>query len=250
VSRIGVISDIHGNLHALRAVLADIETVGVDGIVCLGDVVGYGPHPGECLELVQECCMGCVMGNHEEAVLNPEQGVFFNPQAQAALEFTVSRLEPHHLKIIEDMPCWANLESGTVCVHDAPVPVPCPGYVSSTEIAARVLVSMTDTRCLFGHTHVPAAFSIRKGAPESSARRLVPFADEPIRFRGDWNYLLNPGSVGQPRDDDWRASWGILDQGRRCFSIRRVAYEVGLVQSEIELAGLPAMLGSRLRIGA
>ena len=250
MSRIGVISDIHGNLHALRAVLDDLDSTGVDGIICLGDVVGYGPHPGECLELVQERCMGCVRGNHEEAVLDPEQGVNFNPQARAALAYTVSRLEPHHLEIIEKMPCWANLDAGTVCVHDAPVPVPCPGYVSSTEVAARVLVSMTDTCCLFGHTHVPAVFTIQRGAPESTARRLVPFVDEPISFRSESNYLLNPGSVGQPRDDDWRASWGLLDQARGSFSIRRVGYEVGLVQSEIVSVGLPTMLGSRLRVGA
>lgn len=248
--RLGVVSDIHGNLHALQAVLADIDSVGVDMVICLGDVVGYGPNPGECLELVEQRCAHCVIGNHEEALLRPSEATRFNAQARRALEYTTSRLTPAQLEIIDKMPCWASFGDQLVCVHDAPTPVPGNGYVRTTRIASRVLATMSARICLFGHTHVPAVFMLPEGASDLEARRLVPFSGQSIRLAADCRYMINPGSVGQPRDGDCRASWGLLDLDVREFRIHRVEYEVARVQKEIDSVGLPTILGSRLRIGA
>ena len=248
--RFGVVSDIHGNLHALQAVLADIDSHGVDEVICLGDVLGYGPDPGACLELVSSRCAYCVIGNHEEAVLRPSEAGRFNAQARAALEYTTNRLTPGQMAIVESMPCWASFGNDMICVHDAPTPVPGNGYVRTTGIASRVLATMGARLCLFGHTHVPAVFGLQDGAPEHRARRQVPFCGRSIRLAPDCRYLLNPGSVGQPRDGDWRASWALLDTEASAFTIHRVDYEVGRVQRAIDSVGLPSILGQRLRLGA
>jgi predicted phosphodiesterase len=250
VSRIALISDIHGNLHALRAVLSDIEKHGVEEIICLGDVVGYGPEPGACLELVNERCVAAIRGNHEEAVLSPAQARMFNPQARAALVWTCDRLEKRHVDLIAEMPTWVRRGNGIICVHDAPVPVEDPGYVRTTAEAETVLQTMEATWCFIGHTHIPAVFALGTDKTRWRACRSIPFPGEVIELSTESRYLVNPGSVGQPRDGDWRASWGLLELDPGRFSVQRVAYEVAAVQSAISSAGLPHVLGSRLRIGA
>lgn len=250
MSRIALISDIHGNLLALRAVLSDIEKHDVEEIICLGDVVGYGPEPGACLELVTERCAATIRGNHEEAVLSPSQARMFNPQARAALAWTCESLEMRHLDLIAEMPTWVRRGKDLICVHDAPVPVENPGYVRTTAEAETVLLMMEPKWCFIGHTHVPAIFSLGTDEPVRRARRSIPFPGVEIVLSTELRYLINPGSVGQPRDGDWRASWGLLELDPDRFSVQRVAYEVAAVQSAINSAGLPHVLGSRLRIGA
>lgn len=252
MSRIAFISDIHGNLHALRAVLTEIDAYQVDEIVCLGDVVGYGPEPGACLELVHERCATVIRGNHEEAVLAPAQARTFNSYARAAIKWTCGTLTQTHFDLINEMPTWARLRAGLGCVHDSPVPLADPGYLRTTRDAEIALGAMEHQWCFIGHTHIPAVFALNAGHDAREARRLVPFPGSPMRLDTNVRYIMNPGSVGQPRDGDWRASWGLLELelDRSHFTIQRVAYEVAAVEHAICSAGLPEPLGSRLRIGA
>ena len=250
MARIGIISDIHGNLHALLAVLAEIEEVGVDAIVCLGDVVGYGPQPGACLELVDQRCDQLVIGNHERAVLDPVQATVFNAEARVGIEYSVAHLNPRQRSIIEEMPESILIAPGIECVHESPVPVDSGGYVRATSVAGRVLSEMDSAICFIGHTHVPAAFMLERGAAAEDVRRVILFSGGSISIREDRSYLLNPGSVGQPRDGDCRASWGLLDLDRRTFSLHRTAYEIDRAEMAVHSAGLPSVLGARLRVGA
>lgn len=250
MSRIAIISDVHGNALALRAVLEDISWCSVDRVVCLGDVVGYGPDPSECLSLVEEHCEVCIRGNHEDAILVPEQASGFNNKARAALSWTASRLELPELNQIRSMPTWYHLDSDIVCVHDSPVPQDGHGYIRSRTDATPVLHAMDHRICLFGHTHLPAIFTVDPARRNVRASRLLPRTGELVRLDRGGRYLLNPGSVGQPRDGDWRASWGLLDLEAMNFSTHRSAYEVSSVRHAIACAGLPSSLGERLLIGA
>ena len=250
MSRIAFISDIHGNMHALRAVLSEIDESDVEEIVCLGDVVGYGPEPGACLELVHERCATVIRGNHEDAVLAPIHARSFNPYARTALEWTCERLSQHQFDLVQRTPTWASLGQGISCVHDSPVPIEDPDYLRRTADAETALHTMEGRICFIGHTHIPAVFALERHAEMSRTRRIVPFPGKPIQLDPDCRYIMNPGSVGQPRDGDWRASWGMLDTEQAQFSIARVAYEVAAVESAISMAGLPQPLGSRLRLGA
>lgn len=249
--RTAFISDIHGNLSALRAVLKAIDHVGVDRIICLGDVVGYGPEPGACLDLVAQRCSACVRGNHEEAVLTPSQGETFNASARAALTFTTKALEARHLAQIQAMPSWASLAQDVVCVHDSPVPVEQSGYVRAAAVAERVLWRMCERWSFVGHTHLPAIFA---GGPRTRAVRIAPFPGEWVSFESHRRYLVNPGSVGQPRDGDARASWGLLESNNSMqvgrFRVERVVYGVDAVCDAIRGVGLPEALGRRLLVGA
>ena len=250
MSRIAFISDIHGNLHALRAVLSEIDEQRVEEIVCLGDVVGYGPEPRACLELVHERCVTAIRGNHEEAVLAPVQARTFNPYARVALQWTCGMLDQRHLDLVKEMPTWASLGQGIGCVHDSPVPVEDPGYLRTTAQAETALHEMEQQWCFIGHTHIPAIFALEQGRELHRARRIVPFPGKAIQLLPSFRYIINPGSVGQPRDGDWRASWGLLETDLAQFTVQRVAYEVAAVESAISSAGLPETLGSRLRLGA
>ena len=250
MTRIALISDIHGNALALRAVLEDISWRSVDRIVCLGDVVEYGPEPAECLDLVKEHCEICIRGNHEDALLVPRQAAGFNAHAQAALKWTASKLDLQAMSEIRSMPTWSHLDDDVVCVHDSPVPQDGHGYIRSRSDATPVLRSMEDRICLFGHTHLPSVFTIDQERRLARASRLHPKTGDLIHLDGAGKYLLNPGSVGQPRDGDWRASWGILDLSATTFSTHRSAYEVSSVRHAIACAGLPSSLGERLLIGA
>lgn len=250
MTRIAFISDIHGNLHALRAVLADIDACGVDEIVCLGDTIGYGPAPGACLDLVEERCVASIRGNHEDAVLVPDQARMFNPHARAALDWTSDTIEERHVEAIGLMPTWIKRGSEIICVHDAPVPVEDPGYLRCTKDVENVLASMQATWCFIGHTHIPAVFAHDMDESGSTVRRVVPFPSNPVTLESGSRYILNPGSVGQPRDGDWRASWALLELDDARFTINRIGYEVSAVAEAINTAGLPRVLGSRLRIGA
>ena len=186
----------------------------------------------------------------EDAILVPEQASGFNNKARAALSWTASRLELPELNQIRSMPTWYHLDSDIVCVHDSPVPQDGHGYIRSRTDATPVLHAMDHRICLFGHTHLPAIFTVDPARRNVRATRLLPRTGELVRLDRGGRYLLNPGSVGQPRDGDWRASWGLLDLEAMNFSTHRSAYEVSSVRHAIACAGLPSSLGERLLIGA
>jgi predicted phosphodiesterase len=203
-----VISDIHGNLHALEAVLSRIEGMGINEIICLGDIVGYGPYPGRCVDLVVKCCSTVVRGNHDDAVINPEREMEFNGPARTAIAWTRGVLGPLHLDALCRIREIEELDKTVMCIHDSPADAP-TDYVHDAGIAAGAFSGFALPVCLLGHTHVPMIFE----APADSDGALtalevtarVPRAEEPLAMGGEFRYICNPGSVGQPRDADPRA---------------------------------------------
>lgn len=253
MARFAFISDIHGNLAAFQAVLDRIEESGADAILCLGDVVGYGPHPAECLDLIAERDIFTVQGNHDLSIIDDVEAHRFNPTARLSLEFTRDQLNETHRAQIAAMPRLADLDDATLC-HASPVDDGGSDYVHDQHIAALAYGGFSN-HCLFvGHTHIPIAF----GTPEVGYAAVEPKnvrvaflpPNLPLRLDCHYRYIINPGSVGQPRDGNPDASYGILDVKQRTFTVHRVAYPVEQTQSAIIEAGLPNFLAHRLRLGA
>jgi len=254
MARYAIISDIHGNLHALEAVLHEIESMRIREIICLGDIVGYGPNPRECLDLVMSTCRQTIRGNHDEAAVNPAVASSFNGSAKTAILWTRSILLKRHLDLLRLLPHIAYIEESALCVHDCPVPGP-TDYVHDPRMAAMAFRGFETQVCLLGHTHVPMAFEAPSPHPEDmvTAGDICTFSlrdGEGVRFAPRKRYICNPGSVGQPRDADPRASFGVLDLRRRTFSVHRVAYDVNAAQFATSAAGLPIILADRLAVGA
>lgn len=252
MAKVAVISDIHGNLPALEAVLAEIRREGVDEILCLGDVVGYGADPAACLERVWDECTVLVRGNHEEAVLAPAAARSFNPVARFAIEWTRKTLGWDHLSMIKSMTNVFEGGDRLTLVHDSPVPTAGGGYLHDARTAAIAFRGFGSRICIVGHTHVPVAFvAPRGGSIEPAEVETVGLSDgDEWAWPAHGRVIVNPGSVGQPRDGDPRASVGILDLDRGTFGIRRVEYDVARAQSDLRRAGLPSLLGDRLAVGA
>jgi len=253
VARFAFISDIHGNLVALQAALNEIERIGYDGIICLGDIVGYGPNPIECLELTRERSAYTVQGNHDLAVVDDEEIKRFNSTARMSIEFTRTQLTKQHCEYLENLPKIGILDEITV-THASPVVDSPSDYIHDQHLAALAYGGF-DNYCMFvGHTHIPIAF----GTPEigyamvkSSAIRIALLPPRlPLRLETTYRYIINPGSVGQPRDGNPDASFGLLDTDHCTFTVHRVNYDVEATQHAIIEAGLPNFLAQRLRVGA
>jgi diadenosine tetraphosphatase ApaH/serine/threonine PP2A family protein phosphatase len=239
--RVAVISDVHANRHALDAVLAEIDTAGVDAIWCLGDTVGYGPQPNECCELVRGRAALCLVGNHDLVALGELAINDFNDEAAAAAVWTNDRLAAENASFLRSLKPSAETDGAELYHASARDPV--WEYVL-TEEAARATLDLTSAPVvLVGHSHV--ALALR---PEGDrvAGGSVPGGSE-VELDGRW--LLNPGSVGQPRDGDARAAWLLLDLERRFAAFRRVPYPIAETQAEMRAAGLPALLADRLAHG-
>ena len=254
MARYAIISDIHGNAHALMAVYDLIGDMSVDQIICLGDIVGYGPSPARCLALVVGYCNDAVRGNHDEAVLDPDMGRYFNTAALAALNWTREQLGAHHLHAISQMKTRIRLGDALLLVHDTPV-LHETAYVNDIENAAAAFSGLDRGICLHGHTHLPSIFETPPGDADASNTTLrIPVPGEPIVLVPDSRYLCNPGSIGQPRDADPRASFAIFEytspESEAIFTLHRTPYDVEATRNETELAGLPQILGDRLTMGA
>jgi predicted phosphodiesterase len=254
MKRLAIISDIHGNLTALEAVLRRIDTMNVDGIVCLGDIVGYGGDPGACLDLVRSRCRLTVRGNHDEAALDTSQCFDFNSAARAAIFWTRSALTMAQKAWLKSLPTRAHVGLGVVAHHDSPLPREV-SYLHDAAAAARAYAGAESPITLIGHTHVPAAFETGSLCPED---RLKPEDVAATALRdGDTvmldpgcRYILNPGSVGQPRDADCRAAFAVLDLVQCAFTVHREMYDIAAAQLATRRAGLPMVLAERLALGA
>ncbi len=254
MSLYAVISDIHGNLHALEAVLRRIDEMRIERVLCLGDVVGYGPSPGRCLDLVMRCCVSTVRGNHDEAVINPTREAEFNGLAREAIIWTREVLGPLHKDAICRLRERDRPHELVLCVHDSPVPGP-TDYVHEPSIAALAFRGLDAPICLLGHTHVPLVFEAPSAdvLAEPTARDITAHLTPdgvPVPLAKDRRYICNPGSVGQPRDADPRASFAVLDLDARTFTVHRVSYDIDAAQAAMVDAGLPAVLAERLAVGA
>jgi predicted phosphodiesterase len=240
--RIAVLSDIHANLHALEAVLADIDRQAVDEIWCLGDVVGYGPRPNECIELTRERAALALCGNHDLAATGGLDIVDFSGDAGTAVRWTESVLSPDNadwLRSLEPSAARADAE----LFHGSPRD-PVWDYVLSHEVARESLEATTAPLVIVGHSHVALALSLDGDDLEGGP---APAATE-VRTDGR-RWLLNPGSVGQPRDGDPRAAYLLIEDGPRRGTFRRVPYPIEKTQAEIRSHGLPLTLAARLAHG-
>ena len=241
--RVAVISDVHGNAHALRAVLAAVEQEAPDAVWCLGDTVGYGARPNECCALVREAADVCLAGNHDLLALGSEVlEADFNADATTAGRWTSDVLDEASRSFIGGLEPQARLEHAELFHASARDPV--WEYVLGGESALATLELTEAPLVLVGHSHVPFAVAL-EGDELSGAH--APAGTEIDLAPG--RRLCNPGSVGQPRDGDWRAAWLLLDLDEGRASFRRVEYDVQATQAEIRDAGLPASLAERLAYG-
>jgi diadenosine tetraphosphatase ApaH/serine/threonine PP2A family protein phosphatase len=238
--RIAVLSDIHSNLVALDTVLARIGAV--DAIWHLGDVVGYGPEPDAVVGRLTELGAIGVRGNHDAAACGGTEIDWFNPEARAAMEWTRGVISDGTRAWLAALP-QRRLEADFTLVHGSPRD-PTWEYVTSAALARAGLSAISTEHGLHGHTHVPIAFTMVDGR----MRTLVPRAGNTVAL-GEGRTFLNPGSVGQPRDRDPRASYLVLDTAARTATWGRVAYDVDAVGVAMRAAGLPVRLADRLRVG-
>jgi diadenosine tetraphosphatase ApaH/serine/threonine PP2A family protein phosphatase len=240
--RYAVVSDVHGNLEALRAVLADAAER-ADGVLCLGDVVGYGADPEACMALVDESAAVVLAGNHEHGVSGALDLRWFNAAARTALVWTRSQLDADGRAWLGSRPLVADVEDATL-VHASPAAPDEWDYLVTPNDGFGVFGAFQSRVCFVGHTHVPTVWSVG-----SSGRQ---YQQDPtgITLEDGRRYVLNVGSVGQPRDGDTRASYAVWDVESRAVSFRRVPYDVQTARRKILDAGLPRRLSDRLAVGS
>ena len=224
-----VISDMHSNIEALTKVLGEIKTRNVNEIICLGDIVGYGANPDEVADLVRREARYVVRGNHDDALFDEITFSMINPYARAAIDYTRASLSADNYDWLRKIPMTERF-ADLLLVHASPSEPREWKYVFSEVDAQVELSSFDEMICLIGHTHVPVIF--RKKISETEVRELI-----------------NVGSVGQPRDGDNRASFGIIDTGNYTYENIRIEYDYRAAANKIIAAGLPSFLAERLHKG-
>lgn len=238
--RIAVLSDIHSNLAALEAVRADMPPV--DEIWVLGDIVGYGPQPNEVVRALQEMGARSVLGNHDGAAIGMVDANEFNPDARTAIEWTATQLDPNTRAYLATLP-EVRVSGDLTAVHGSPRE-PIWEYIVSPEVAAANLAHFQTWLCLFGHTHLPVIFR----ADDGRVLAIPAQPGEPMRLDAR-RALMNPGSVGQPRDGISASAYAILDDREATAEFRRVEYDIAGTQRLMTDAGLPPRLVDRLSWG-
>jgi predicted phosphodiesterase len=239
--RVAVISDIHGNWHALDAVLTAIEQDAPDELWCLGDLVGYGPEPNRCTEVVEERTVFRLVGNHDLAAIERIDLADFHGEAAASVRWTRERLDARARSSLESLEPRGE-RAGVQAFHASPRD-PIWEYVLSEGVAYAALEATTAPIVLVGHSHVPLALVLADDRAEGG------IAVDVELDLGESRWLLNPGSVGQPRDGDRRAAYLLLDLDARKAAFRRIEYEVERTQEEIIASGLPPSFAARLAVG-
>ena len=238
--KFAIFGDIHANLEALHAMLADAAESGCTDFVCIGDIVGYNANPSECLEVVQKLECPVIKGNHdEEASLNTEL-IGLNPLAEAALNWTRAALSEEEKEWLRNLRLMRQVRDYTI-VH-ATLDTPSGWAYVMNKFDAMASFSYQFTQlCFYGHTHSPVTY-IKEGTVTENR-------DPVVRIEKGKKYFVNVGSVGQPRDGDWRASYTIFDYDNKVITNRRLEYDIKTTQSKILAEGLPEMLASRLSLG-
>ncbi|UCH50627.1 MAG: metallophosphoesterase family protein [Chloroflexota bacterium] len=241
--RYAIIGDIHSNLEAFEMVLRDADVKGgFDKIWCLGDVVGYGPDPNECIERLCQFEHVCVAGNHDWAAIGKMDTADFNPVAAQACQWTAQQLTAENIEYLQNLPLSICQEDFTL-IHGSPRE-PIWEYLLSLEGAQDNFSHFETTYCLVGHSHVPLIFELVDSKvvyemfPEGAELRL-----------GERRMIINPGGVGQPRDGDPRASYALYDTEARTVYHHRVEYDIQATQKKMTELGLPAPLILRLSVG-
>ena len=239
---VAVISDIHGNLAALEAVLEVVDLEQLDEIWCLGDVTGYGARPAECLELVRERSVICLAGNHDLVVSGAIGVDAFSADAAEAAQWSRDRLSDAERALLAEMP--SSGERAGVSIYHGSVRDPIWEYVLTAEVARACLEAQPSDLALIGHSHIALSLSLADGDRLDGGKAA---GGTEVELTG--TQLLNPGSVGQPRDRDPRAAWLVLDLEAKTAQFRRTVYDIERTQAEILDAGLPSRLATRLASG-
>lgn len=231
--RIAIISDIHGNLEALETALEDIKKRGYDSIYCLGDIVGYGANPKECIALVREHCDGVVMGNHDEAAYLEGAELSFNSKAAIAAIWTRKQLSQEEHDYLKSLPMRLTVND-LLFVHSAPKNPQYWEYIFSAMQALAYADAFTERVCFVGHSHLPGVYSLdlKEGG-----------------YTPEGRFIINVGSIGQPRDGNPDLSYGYLDTVAGTYDNIRLPYNIDKAANKIREAGLPAILAVRLSEG-
>ncbi len=238
--KFALLGDIHGNWHALEAVIGCLSGEQVDRIICTGDIVGYGAFPSECLHWVQDNCDPVVRGNHDHFTAGTTSAFSFNPRARTALNWTADRLSPEEIAWLGELPLKA-IEGDVLIVHGHPILPEAWLYILERRQADAALEAVEERVVVIGHSHIQACFRFKSPTVD-----LDP--GTPVQL-GQRRAVLNPGSVGQPRDGDPRAAWAILDTEEWIFTPQRTEYDVAAAREAILAAELPRELGDRLLVG-
>ena len=238
--RFAILSDIHGNLEALEAVLADAAAKDCTHYVCLGDIVGYNANPSECVQRIQELECPVVKGNHDEQASIESSTKGFNELAEEAIDWTRAQLSPEEKAWLADLRLTRQVRDFTI-VH-ATLDTPQQwGYIFNDLDAIASFTYQHTSLCFFGHTHWPTAF-----VRDDSVRRIP---SDRIQLLSGKKYFINTGSVGQPRDRNWRAAYSIFHPEEHRVEQRRVEYDLATAQRKIRAAGLSGRLADRLAHG-
>ncbi len=237
-----VISDIHANLTALEAVLQDAGSI--DGVWCLGDLVGYGPDPNDCIARVRGLNnLVCLIGNHDAAALGQIDVDTFNAEARLSVQWMQTELTQESLAFLRDLP--ERVVVGQVTLTHGSPRNPVWEYILDTRVARYNFAHFETDFCFVGHTHLPVVYTDQNG--QSPIRLVIPEGEAQIQLTP--RAIINPGSVGQPRDRDPRAAYALYDPENNMWTYRRVKYDIAQVQKRILDAGLPPRHATRLSEG-
>jgi diadenosine tetraphosphatase ApaH/serine/threonine PP2A family protein phosphatase len=238
----GIISDIHSNLEALNVVLNKLYRA--EKLICLGDIVGYGPNPNECVEKIRELNIPTVAGNHDKAVTGGMEVTWFNRSAREAVFWTQKEIKQENLDYLRGLP--EILEEDDFQIVHGSLRSPIEEYVTSISEALPTFEKMTKPCCFIGHSHVPLFIAFKKDG-NYDGRDLLD--GEEVLVEDYEKVIINVGGVGQPRDGDPRASYGVYDSKTKIFTLHRVEYNIEQVQKKMKMVGLPQPLIERLQFG-
>lgn len=237
-----IISDIHSNLEALRAVIKDIKKRRIKRTFCLGDLVGYGANPNECIELCADECKIIIAGNHDWATLGKTDVSVFNPVAAEAIRWTQQNTAKANMAFLKKCLLTDQVDA-LLLVHASPQKPEMWSYLFSLEEFKQQFEFFKEQVCFVGHSHIPGAVYQDANGYADILR------DNPFPLIGTRRYIINVGSVGQPRDLDPRASYAIYDGNKNSVEIVRLDYNIPLAQQKVLNAGLPEVLADRLLTG-
>ncbi len=239
--KFGVFGDIHGNLEALTAVVENLKEFGVERYICVGDIVGYGANPSECIDLVRELDSTVVAGNHDFATIEKLNIDFFNSYAREAVLWTRKQLSKEHMQYLANLNLVEKVEHEITIVHGSLNFPEMFDYIQTSYDAHLSLQALENRICFLGHSHVPVTFFQKK---------TVSYTMDPeIRLEEGQKALVNVGSVGQPRDENPNAAFAVYDSEEGLIRIVRIPYDIDLAGKKIVEAGLPEILAERLRYG-
>lgn len=240
--RYAIISDIHSNLEALESVLNQIKIERVDKILCLGDIVGYGPNPNECIDLIREKCALFLTGNHDHACVEPAELVYFNRFAKEAINWTLKELTKTSLEFLANFSFIGTID-GLHLTHANPYLPENWDYILSIDEAIFNFSKFGEQICFIGHSHQPITYI------EDDKQKYTFKHDSEVQLLENCRYIINVGSVGQPRDNNPASAFGLVDTSKKSYELIRTGYNVEKTHKKMMTAGLPEFLADRLLIG-